>query len=199
MNGRDAIGVLIVGWSDAVGPRDPRVTVVQLLAHEAAGVITRGDTVSELNDKARADPLTGLPNRRTWDAEVARASATSRRLTIAILDFDNFKRYNDTRGHQAGDRLLKETASAWRGQLRGGDMLARIGGEELGMLLLECDTEHALEVIERLRETVYGESTCSVGFAERHDGELAELVTARADKALYEAKELGRDRVRMSV
>jgi diguanylate cyclase (GGDEF)-like protein len=198
MRGRDPIGVLVVGWTGRIEATDPRLTVVQLLAHEAAGVIIRADMMSQLTDMARTDPLTGLLNRRAWDARVDRALNDGHKLTIAMLDLDHFKKYNDTHGHPAGDRLLKETAAMWRAQLRNEDLLARLGGEEFGLLLLDCDTTQAVEVIERLRNTIYGDRTCSAGFAERLPGEPAEKVMARADLALYKAKTSGRDRACMS-
>jgi diguanylate cyclase (GGDEF)-like protein len=194
----DPIGVLVVGWPKGVRADGPRATVVALLAHEAAAVIDRADTLSELTDMASTDPLTGLPNRRAWDAHIDQTLSAGRRFTVAMLDLDHFKEFNDTYGHPAGDRLLKETAAIWREQLRGGDLLARLGGEEFGLLLPNCDTGRAFEVIERLRGLVYGDRTCSVGFAAWQPGESADAVTARADAALYEAKELGRDQVCMS-
>jgi diguanylate cyclase (GGDEF)-like protein len=199
MRGSEAIGVLVVGWPAQVKPEGTRATVIALLAHEAAAVIQRADTLSELADMASTDPLTGLPNRRTWDARVQKAIDSGERFTVAILDLDHFKDYNDSNGHPAGDRLLKETAAVWREQLRGGDILARIGGEEFGLMLVDCDDACAIEVIERLRKLVFQGETCSAGFAERREGETAEAVTARADAALYEAKSSGRDRVCMSV
>jgi diguanylate cyclase (GGDEF)-like protein len=198
LRGAEPIGVLVVGWTGRIRAADPRVTVVQLLAHEAAAVIDRSDMVNELTDMAQTDALTGLPNRRAWDAAFNRALADGHSLTVAMLDLDHFKDYNDTHGHPAGDRLLKETAAMWRAQLRSGDLLARLGGEEFGLLLLDCDTGHAIEVIERLRGAIYGDRTCSVGFAERLPGEPPEDVMARADLALYEAKTTGRDRACMS-
>jgi diguanylate cyclase (GGDEF)-like protein len=161
-------------------------------------VIERADRMSRLSDMASTDPLTGLPNRRAWDARVEQVLATEQRFAVAMIDFDYFKEYNDTYGHPAGDRLLKETAAIWREQLRTGDLLARLGGEEFGLLLLDCDPARAAEVIERLRKLIYRERTCSIGFAERRPGENAEAVMARADAALYEAKSSGRDRVCMS-
>lgn len=199
LRGGTPIGVLVVGWPGHVSEGDPQVTVVELLAHEAAAVLARADTLSRLSDMASTDPLTGLPNRRAWDARVEEAMADGQRFTVAMLDFDHFKEYNDTHGHPAGDRLLKESAAMWRHQLREGDLLARIGGEEFGLLLPNCDTSRAVEVIERLRSAVYNERTCSVGFAERRTGESVEAVMARADEALYEAKSTGRDRACMSV
>ncbi len=198
LRGSEPVGVLVVGWKDGVRVDGPRATVVALLAHEAAAMIARADTVSELTDMASSDPLTGLPNRRAWDARVYHALNAGQQFTIAMLDFDLFKEFNDTYGHPAGDRLLKETAALWRDQLRTGDLLARLGGEEFGLLLLDCSTDRATDVIERLRKLVYGNRTCSAGFAARRPGESAEAVIARADTALYEAKASGRDRVCMS-
>jgi diguanylate cyclase (GGDEF)-like protein len=198
LRGAETIGVLVVGWPGDVKADGPRIRVVELLAHEAAAVLTRADALSALSDQASTDPLTGLPNRRAWDARVADALSEGAPFTVAMLDFDHFKQYNDTYGHPAGDRLLKETAAMWREQVRSGDLLARLGGEEFGLLLLNCQPERVREVIERLRGAVYHDRTCSVGFAVHRPGESSEQVTARADAALYEAKESGRDRVCMS-
>ncbi len=198
MRGSEPVGVLVVGWPAEITATGTRATVVALLAHEAAAVIDRADTLSHLSDMASTDPLTGLPNRRAWDARVDRALSDGKRFTIAMLDFDHFKEFNDTYGHPAGDLLLKETAAVWREQLRAGDLLARLGGEEFGLLLLDCDTPRAVEVIERLRKLIYRNRTCSAGFAEHRPGESADAVLARADAALYEAKSCGRDRVCMS-
>jgi diguanylate cyclase (GGDEF)-like protein len=199
MRGRDPVGVLVVGWQGQIRAEGARATVVALLAHEAAAVIDRADTLSQLTDMASTDPLTGLPNRRAWDARISHALSAGQQFSIAMLDFDHFKEFNDTYGHPAGDRLLKETAAMWREQLRSGDLLARLGGEEFGLLLLDCDSERAVEVIERLRKLIYRNRTCSAGFAARQPGESAEAVIARADAALYEAKSSGRDRVCMSL
>ncbi|HUN79143.1 MAG TPA: sensor domain-containing diguanylate cyclase [Solirubrobacteraceae bacterium] len=196
--GGESVGVLVVGWPSGVQASGSRAAVVAVLAHEAAAVIDRADAVSELSDMASTDPLTGLPNRRAWDARVGQALGSGKPFTIAMLDLDHFKQYNDTYGHPAGDRLLKETAAIWREQLRVGDLLARLGGEEFGLLLIDCDTPRAIEVIERLRRLVSGDRTCSAGFAEHRPGESAETVLARADAALYEAKSSGRDRLCMS-
>jgi len=198
LRGAETIGVLVVGWPGDVKADGPRIRVVELLAHEAAAVLTRADALSALSDQASTDPLTGLPNRRAWDARVAELLSEGAPFTVAMLDFDHFKQYNDTYGHPAGDRLLKETAAMWREQVRSGDLLARLGGEEFGLLLLNCNPERVREVIERLRGAVYHDRTCSVGFAVHRPGESSEQVTARADAALYEAKESGRDRVCMS-
>ncbi len=198
LHGTDTIGVLVVGWPGSVRADGSRVRVVELLAHEATAVLTRADTLSKLSDQASTDPLTGLPNRRAWDARLVEALDETASFTVAMLDFDLFKDYNDTYGHPAGDRLLKETAAMWREHLRAGDLLARLGGEEFGLLLFNCNPTCAVDVLERLRAAVYHDRTCSAGYAVHQPGESAEQVMARADAALYEAKASGRDRVCMS-
>ena len=193
-----ALGVLVIGWSEAIGSGGTHTTIASLLAHEAAAVIARADAMDDLADAAQTDPLTGLPNRRAWDAQVKHASADGSRLVIAMIDFDHFKTFNDTYGHPAGDRLLKATAAAWREQLRGNDLLARLGGEEFGLLLRDCDASVAAEVTERLRSSVSDNWTCSAGIAVGEPGETADAIIARADRALYEAKTAGRDRTQLA-
>jgi diguanylate cyclase (GGDEF)-like protein len=193
-----AQGVLVVAWAEEIQAGGTHTTVASLLAHEAAAVIARADAMDHLAGEAQSDPLTGLPNRRAWDAQVKRAHADGGRLVIAMIDFDHFKAFNDTYGHPAGDRLLKATAAAWRDQLRTGDLLARLGGEEFALLLRDCDAETATEVTERLRGSVSDNWTCSAGIAVGEPGESADAVIARADRALYEAKAAGRDRTRLA-
>jgi diguanylate cyclase (GGDEF)-like protein len=153
---------------------------------------------SRLRLLAGTDPLTGTANRRAWDEELASAIVRAGRdgwaLSVALLDLDDFKGYNDHHGHQAGDRLLKEVAAAWQGTLRVSDTLARIGGDEFGLLLPGCDNAMAATIAERLRSSV-PTATCSVGVATWDREETAEGFLARADRALYEAKEAGRGRV----
>jgi diguanylate cyclase (GGDEF)-like protein len=190
-----ALGVLVVGWADEIAAGSTHTTIASLLAHEAAAVIARADMLDNLADEAQTDPLTGLPNRRAWDAHVKRLHGEGTPFVVAMIDFDHFKRFNDSYGHPAGDRLLKETAAAWRDQLRTGDVLARLGGEEFGLLLRECDPDLATEVTERLRGSVSDGWTCSAGIAVGRPDESAEDIIARADVALYEAKAAGRDRI----
>jgi diguanylate cyclase (GGDEF)-like protein len=199
VRGDIVLGVLVVGWPDNVRAEGPRATVTALVAHEAAAAIDRADAMEHLADEAQSDALTGLPNRRAWDAHLLRAATEHQQWAIAMIDFDHFKQYNDTYGHPAGDRLLKETAAGWRDQLRTGDVLARLGGEEFGLLLLDCDPRSAEDVTERLRRHVSRGRTCSAGIAFRQAGETPEEVTARADQALYEAKAQGRQRSYFSI
>jgi diguanylate cyclase (GGDEF)-like protein len=148
---------------------------------------------------AKTDPLTKLANRRAWedelDRELSRAERRASPTTVALLDIDRFKRFNDAHGHLAGDDLLRGAAASWRAQLRSTDFIARYGGEEFAVLLSECLPEEAHETVERLREAVPMGQTCSVGVATWDGLESGTMLTGRADAALYEAKRTGRDRV----
>ena len=196
IRGGETIAVLVVGWTEPSALGGPRAALIDLLAHEAALVLDRADQVTALADMAQTDALTGLPNRRAWDSRAELALREEEPLAIAMLDLDHFKRFNDTYGHPAGDRLLRDTAAAWREQLRPGDLLARLGGEEFGMLLVGRDAAAAYEITERLRESVAEGQTCSAGVAVRRPGEPFESVVGRADHALYDAKAGGRDHQR---
>jgi diguanylate cyclase len=153
--------------------------------------------VSRLEGLARTDPLTGVPNRRVWDEELPRELERARRmgtpLCVAMLDLDNFKAYNDRHGHQAGDRVLKEAASAWRTQVRSTDLLVRYGGEEFALLLPACALEDAVGIIERLRAAT-PQVTCSIGVTSWDFHESPPELLQRADQALYVAKAEGRNR-----
>ena len=110
--------------------------------------------VSRLEGLARTDPLPGVPNRRVWEElprELERARRTGAEVCLAMVDLDDFKAYNDRFGHQAGDLVLKEAATAWRGEVRSTDLLARYGGEEFVLLLPACALDDAIRIVERLR------------------------------------------------
>ena len=192
------VGVLAVGWPHRVDDLGARATqAVMLLAAEAATAIERADLLDRLEVLARTDELTGLPNRRAWDATIREAVAEASRfgghLCVGVVDLDRFKEFNDRHGHQAGDRMLKSAAAAWRDALREGDSLARYGGEEFAVALPGCTLELAEAVLERLRSLTPAELTCSVGLA-LWDGEESDFeLVARADQALYDAKRSGRD------
>jgi diguanylate cyclase (GGDEF)-like protein len=160
--------------------------------------LEREELLVETIELARTDPLTGLPNRRAWrdelDRELARASRGGA-LCVAMLDLDHFKRFNDEHGHVAGDELLQELAQVWSAALRPSDTLARYGGEEFALLLPDCFTDGAAEVVERLRSMVPAGQQCSAGLA-CWDGEEPPLsLIERADMRLYAAKGAGRDQL----
>jgi diguanylate cyclase (GGDEF)-like protein len=179
---------------------DSLVGRVRRMAHESAAIAReRAELMATLAEVARTDELTGLANRRAWDEsldrELARAKRESTPLSIAIIDLDRFKNYNDDHGHQAGDRLLKQLAAAWRQELRATDILARYGGEEFALALPGCDVMDATGLVERLRATTPSAQTVSAGLAVWDGEESAEALFGRADRALYAAKEGGRDRI----
>lgn len=153
---------------------------------------------AELAALSRTDPLTGAANRRHMDEELHRAVVRSERagarLTVALLDLDRFKAFNDTYGHQAGDDLLRDAVSGWQSELRELDLLARFGGEEFLVIISDTPADQAERVVERLRARVPHGQTCSAGIAHLVDGETEADLIQRADRALYEAKESGRDR-----
>jgi diguanylate cyclase (GGDEF)-like protein len=198
LRARTPIGVLSVGWDHRVTEvDDTTLRVVELLAIEAAVAIARADFLARLSDLAETDDLTGLPNRRSWDETLRRAvgyaTRTHRPLCVGVIDLDYFKQFNDRYGHQAGDRLLKAAAAAWRTALRQTDTLARYGGEEFAVTLPGCTATEAEEVLGRLRALTPDDQTCSVGMAQLLPGETEADLLARADAALYEAKRRGRD------
>lgn len=170
-----------------------------LLAAEASTALALADLVRALDAQARTDQLTGLANRRTWDEELpmelARAKRNRRAVSVAMLDLDHFKRYNDAFGHPAGDRLLRAVAAGWATRLRETDLLARYGGEEFGVVLPGCTVEAARLVLDELRLCMPDGTTCSIGIAEWDGYEDADTLVGRADGALYEAKRRGRDRI----
>jgi diguanylate cyclase (GGDEF)-like protein/PAS domain S-box-containing protein len=198
-----SVGVLAVAWEERMPRLSSRVgSLLEQLAAEAAVAIERADLLGRLEAVARTDDLTGLANRRAWQEhlprELTRARRESKSLCVAMLDLDRFKAFNDRHGHPAGDRLLKEITATWRGMVRPSDLLARYGGEEFVLVLPGCELEEALEVVERLRTSVRGGQTCSAGVAEWDGVEGAEELVSRADRALYYAKEGGRDRAEVA-
>lgn len=193
------IGVLNLFWGRAVEKLSERtLSVVGLLADDAAAAIERADMFVRLDELARCDPLTRMANRRSWDEELprylARASREGRPVSVAMLDLDHFKDFNDVQGHQRGDLLLREVAEAWRDELREGDLLARYGGEEFAVMLPSCPLEEAVQIVERLRGATPAGQKCSAGVACWDVAESADALVARADAALYEAKLTGRNR-----
>jgi len=147
------------------------------------------------------DPLTGLFNRRyvltRLQGLISGARRHGRPLSIAMIDVDHFKRINDSYGHVAGDAALVELTSALRDRLRAEDELGRLGGEEFLALLPDTPAEAAASVAEDLRAAVEElTATVSVGWATWSGGEDADGLIKRADFALYEAKDAGRNAVR---
>lgn len=150
-----------------------------------------------LKQSASTDALTGLWNRQAWDEQVSQIldKSTGAVLTIAVIDLDNFKYFNDTRGHTAGDALLRRFAAEAENSLRRDDVLARWGGEEFIVAMPSTTPTQAQTVLQRIQRCVPSGQTCSIGYT-AHDG--AEPLTdtvVRADTALYQAKRRGRNQL----
>lgn len=164
--------------------------------------LERRDLIRRLAVDARTDALTGMANRRAWEEELPSALRRAERLghplSVVLLDLDHFNAYNDRFGHPAGDSALREIGVRWRGQIRDIDLLARIGGEEFGLLLPGCDARAALEIVNRLRAQVPESLTASAGIVAWALPLTAEQFVAEADRALYRAKSDGRDRAYLS-
>lgn len=155
------------------------------------------------------DPLTGMQNRRGMDAALVQAVARARRsgtpLSVAMLDIDHFKRLNDTHGHDTGDRALMHLSEVVRSVLRDSDIMVRYGGEEFVMILPETDLKGARFAIERLRLVVHKSPLIhegqriplclSAGLAQLRPSENGSALLMRADQAMMQAKNEGRDRV----
>jgi diguanylate cyclase (GGDEF)-like protein len=178
------------------------------LGHKRAIALTE-----ELQLMATTDALTGLPNRRSlmagMELEVARASRSGRPLSLALLVVDRFKTINDTHGHPAGDAVLQAVADELRRVTRAGDLLGRFGGEEFAIVMPETDLKQARWACERLRKAIaarnmhfpdgtIGRITISSGVALLAGEEGCDHLISRADGALYQAKQDGRDLVRMA-
>ena len=184
------------------GVPDGRVAAFRIVDDEVAA-----QTALEL--RARQDALTGLVNRQEMFERVGalfrRSSRTGREIAMVFCDVDDLKRVNDTFGHAAGDELLRMVATRMSSSVRGGDVVARIGGDEMLVVLDGVhDLEQAAELANKLRAVVaepalIGEQwhrvTMSVGVTLAAPGEDVDAVVARADAAMYAAKQGGRDRV----
>ncbi|MBI2823178.1 MAG: GGDEF domain-containing protein [Planctomycetia bacterium] len=188
---------------------DRELALACRLAGEAARLRRRVHRASvkrrRLLRLAETDALTGLPNRRAWERELAarlRPSAAGRRHCLAIVDLDCFKRFNDVHGHAAGDRLLAAVGRALRAAVREDDFVSRLGGDEFGILLTGVEDESAAAIVERVRQRI-GERIegapeplrASAGYVvftaspQANGGALFEA----ADRALAAAKQAGRD------
>lgn len=173
----------------------------------------RKELRARLARQAVTDPLTGLPNRRYMEdfleAEISRIGRYGGRCSLAMIDVDDFKNYNDTLGHLAGDEVLRGLAEVFTDEIRVSDIAARYGGEEFSVIMVNTGRAEAEDAAERLRGKVErhafpdediqptGDLTVSVGIATypRDADDYQELVEA-ADAALYEAKRQGKNRVR---
>jgi diguanylate cyclase (GGDEF)-like protein len=207
--GRESLGSLVlIGRFDA----EERMTAASLAAH-AAVALQNARLHAVVEEQALVDALTGVANRRACEDclshEIARAGRLGASLTLVVADLDDFKRINDRYGHDAGDDVLRAFADVLRATLRESDLAGRWGGEEFVILLPGTEAEGGAQLAERVRAAfseqafrgrdgaVFG-VTCSFGAAELRPADRERELFARADRALYEAKRLGKDRVEWS-
>ncbi|HWH19039.1 MAG TPA: GGDEF domain-containing protein [Solirubrobacterales bacterium] len=164
----------------------------------AGSCILAGEALGRLNSRLRTqlvtDPLTGLLNRAGFGGAAERLLALASReqlpISVALIDLDGFKQVNDLNGHAAGDELLVELGRAWAAELRGSEVLARMGGDEFALLLV-AEGDAAGDALRRLRAA--SPVGWSVGMVEWRPGESLEGAMVRADEQLYRAKRLARD------
>jgi diguanylate cyclase (GGDEF)-like protein len=189
---------------------DREVEAASLFAHIAAAAWRNAQLYAELLSAAMTDPLTRLYNSRwlrdSGERDLLRSVREGKPLALLLADLDHFKRVNDGSGHAAGDLVLQRVAARLRSTVRGADAVVRLGGEEFVALLQDCDADGAAVVAEAIRVAVrdialpegcgLARLTASIGIAAypEHGGDLEQLLAA-ADRAMYMAKQGGRDRV----
>ena len=192
---------------DKLSKRD--VSYLEQLTRQSAITINRANMYAKVLQYATLDALTGLNNRRQFELrlkqEIAAAKRQKNPLCAMMIDIDFFKKVNDTYGHASGDCVLRTVASIIKEHLRESDIPSRYGGEEFAVLLPFTHIDEAKIVGERLRKAVEAalvpidkkniNVTISMGLAEFNPDETGEMLFERADKALYDAKESGRNRV----
>lgn len=206
----------LVDHATATQPFTPFVLIEKMVAAITLAFLLLSAAKEEVGLQHRRaallDPLTGIGNRRGFEAEAGRmlacASRSDASMALLILDLDHFKSVNDTFGHPAGDRILRSLADTLTSALRPGDVVGRIGGEEFAIAISRSGTEQAVALAERIRRAVASMSTVcdgravsltvSIGVASLSRGQTLEALFDEADAALYRAKERGRNRVEPS-
>ncbi len=168
--------------------------------------------LEDMRVQAMTDSLTGIANRKCFDLEIENAlefaNAENAPVSLLMIDIDHFKSFNDTYGHQVGDQVIKLLADVLKDSVKGQDTPARYGGEEFSIILPETEIQGAVGLAESLRSRIvrralinkstgdtFGKITISIGAAQHLANETSEEFIARADKALYGAKNAGRDQV----
>jgi len=206
------LGFVAIMLSMAISLANRFTTVLNNLEGEVAQRTT--DLLSanqKLAEVARRDPLTGLLNRRGFneeaESEIQRFMRTGKEASFVLADLDNFKEFNDQHGHACGDYVLQQVAHILSERVRNMDKIARWGGEEFILMLPESSSEGASQVAEKLRSFIENKRfefegqqlgvTMTFGIATYRKGETLDQCIARADRALYEGKEQGRNRVRV--
>ena len=192
-------GFLILLDSAPITLETEEIEMLELLAAHATSALATASAVGDLRERAATDPLTGLGHHASFHSALEESCARPERrgsLALLVFDLDGFKRVNDTRGHQAGDHLLRQAATSLRLALRSGEILYRIGGDEFAALVTVTSPDEAMAAANRLRGVVNARIAggVSVGVALHTAPEDPAAFFARADAALYEAKRAGGNR-----
>jgi len=205
LSGDHLIGVLDVESSVINGFSQDVIRLLSSLSAQIAIAIDNARLYAETKKLSLTDPLTQLSNRRSFDifidAEIKRAERYRRTFVAMMVDFDNFKNYNDRYGHTAGDIVLQKLSKIMKDIIRDVDFLCRYGGDEFVAILPETDASFALDVAERMRKKIAAQKiqpkiTLSIGIASfPHDARDKSKLIDLADQACYEAKQRGGNRV----
>ena len=211
-SGKDVLGAIVLtGRRGAFASTGQRILTI--LANQAAGTLRVRQLVQEARDTAMRDGLTALYNRRAFEKHleeaISRENRSSGRFALVLLDIDHFKKLNDTFGHPAGDATLRHAGKVMSAHLRTSDQAARFGGEEFALILPATDEAGAVLLAERVRGAIEKtplvfegaklQVTISLGVAVwPRDGEGKGEIVAAADRALYAAKQGGRNRVEVA-
>jgi diguanylate cyclase (GGDEF)-like protein len=187
---------------------EPQAEVATALVARLSKALSASHLFTQAQQCAVSDLLTGLYNKAYFTEalknEIAQAARFRRPTSLIMFDFDNFKQFNDTKGHPAGDKLLKDTGAIVRENTRPSDICCRYGGEEFTIILPETMPEQAKEVADRLRKVVEDrfnlDTTISLGICGCINSSVNhERMVSEADKALYRAKQVGKNTVMMRI
>ena len=204
--------LLIDNQGESVAISSDTIKVIDILAMNLGMALENAELFHRTAQMAVIDPLTDIYNRRQLDSslknEINRAARFQQSFSIALFDIDHFKMVNDTYGHQVGDMILKDVSAVIKSNSRNTDIVGRLGGDEFLVILPNTQMQGALTCVERVRLVVekYGlfrqksypkcQITLSIGLAEFNNSlDTPERLLNKADKALYQSKQKGKNRV----
>lgn len=201
LSGNKVLGVLYLYLPASTEVDESNRELLMSLGNQIGMAVDNARLYEETKRLSLRDPLTGVANRRCLETNLKEAIDLADRyrqpLTVAMLDIDYFKQYNDTYGHSAGDKILVRVAQKLTSLSRVVDQVARYGGEEFLLILPESDLNSATIAAERVREAIWDalRITVSIGLAQYRSGRSPDELVMAADKALYRAKQNGRNRI----